>query len=78
MTMESSGILSDQIQWTDRYLRLYYAYLLISEICSHNLASLRPKMSNHKFMNLGEMSNRDLTVKVMDGTLDEDLKDNYK
>ena len=41
----------------------------------HKLSWLCPKMSNHKFTNLGEMFNADLTGKVMEDIADEELKD---
>ena len=41
----------------------------------HKVTWLCPKILNHKFTNLGEMFNGDLTGKVMDGIVDEDLKD---
>ena len=41
----------------------------------HKLSWLRPKMSHHKFTNLGEMFNADLTTKVMEEIADEELKD---
>ena len=41
----------------------------------HKLTWLCPKMSSHKFTNLGEMPNGELTGKVMDRIVDKDLKD---
>ena len=41
----------------------------------HKLPWLRPKMSHHKFTNLGEMFNGDLTSKVKMNIADEELKD---
>ena len=41
----------------------------------NKLIWLRPKISNQKFTNIGEMFNGDLTGKVMDGIVDKDLKD---
>ena len=41
----------------------------------YNLTWLRTSMSYHKFSNLGERFNSDLTGKVMDGIVDFDLRD---
>ena len=41
----------------------------------HGLTWLRPKMSNHRFTNLGEMLNSDLSKKVMMNIYDEEGED---
>jgi hypothetical protein len=41
----------------------------------HGLTWLRPQMSNHRFTNLGEMLNSDLSKKVMMNIYDEEGED---
>ncbi len=40
--------------------------LLREKVAKHNLTWLQPKMSHRKFMNLGEMFDEDLMLKVME------------